>query len=271
MALFKKITIVGVGLLGGSIGLAIKKKKLAEVVTGHFRNKNKIAAAVRRGALDNGTDDFNKAIADSDLIILCSPVKDIMHKLKRLKNTKALITDTGSTKAAIAAAARSSNFVGAHPLAGSEQSGLSFAHADLFKGTLCILTPQKSGKTATKKIEKFWRGLGAKTILMAPRRHDRVLAMTSHLPHVAAFALAKILPADLAAFCAGGFRDTTRIALSNPGLWRDIFLTNKEPVLKSIAAFESSLKELRRSILTGDGQGLAAFLKKARQKRQNLP
>ncbi|MFH0940787.1 MAG: prephenate dehydrogenase/arogenate dehydrogenase family protein [Candidatus Omnitrophota bacterium] len=272
---FKKITIVGVGLLGGSVGLAVRKHKLADKVTGFFRDKGKIAAAVKMGAVDEGTDDLKKAVALSGLIILCSPVSDIIKKLKILKKIAGkttIITDTGSTKSKIVKAATPLNFIGSHPLTGSEQSGVSHARADLFKNSILILTPQhcKQSKSLTRLAE-FWEKLGSKTIVMTPEKHDHILAFSSHLPHATAFSLMQALPKETIGFAAGGLKDATRIALSNPDIWADIFLSNSKEVLKSINAFETSLKTLKKAVAGQDKKELVCFLRQAKDKRRLIP
>lgn len=275
MRLFKKVTIVGVGLLGGSIGMGLKKKKLALKVVGFFRNKDKIARALRAGAIDEGTDNFLRAVKDADLIILCTPVKDIINKLailKKLNMTSALITDTGSTKSEIVKAAGGLRFIGSHPLAGSEQSGVTHARPDLLKGSLCILTPDgKKSADSIKRIDKFWRRLGAKTLILEPQKHDSLLASASHLPHAIAFSLIDAIPKGAIKFVAGGLKDTTRIALSNPDVWVDIFLTNRKNVLRSIDAFERSLKRLKKSLTRHDKKSLFFFLAKAQRLRRRIP
>ena len=244
MKLFKKIAIVGVGLIGGSLGLAIKKKKLADQVVGFFRHKNKISQAIKLKAVDAGTNDFALAVQDSDFIILCSPVSDIVRRLKELKKAKitALITDIGSTKSEITKAGRDLNFIGSHPLAGSEKNGIAFARADLFKISLCVLTPGNNlSASSLEKVNRFWRLLEAKTVVLSPDEHDRILSFASHLPHVAAFALMNTVPKEMLPFAAGGLRDTTRIASSDPKIWSDILLSNNKHLLKTIEAFQVSL------------------------------
>lgn len=275
MKIFNKVTIVGVGMLGASIGMALKEKRLAGRVVGFFRHKGKIAFAKKIGAIDQGTDDLREALKGSDLIILCSPVGGIIDTLKCFKNIRphhALITDIGSTKGEIVGAASGLNFIGAHPLAGSEHSGADFAKADLFKDTLCILTPTKnSSKTSVKKISAFWQGLGAKPIVMDPETHDAILAFTSHLPHALAFALIRAIPRNSLKFSAGGLKDTTRIALSHPEIWTDIFLSNRREVLRSLAAFDKSIKKLAAAISKKDKGMLLSLLKKAQETRKTLP
>ncbi len=274
MKRFNKITIVGVGLLGGSIGLAVKKKGLACQVTGFFRDKKKIRDAIKLGAIDNGTDDFINAVDKSDLIILCSPVGDIISKLKLLKKIKAnqaIITDIGSTKADIAKTARGLNFIGSHPIAGSEQSGISHAKTDIFSNSICILTPaNRTKKESLRRIAEFWRLLGAEPIILKPETHDRILAFTSHLPHAAAFSLMGTVPNEILKFSAGGLKDTTRIALSSPQIWADIFMSNKKNALKAISIFEKNLKRFKILIAGNDRRKLLLFLKKAQHKRSSM-
>ncbi len=274
MKKLKKISIIGVGLLGGSIGMAVKKKNLAEKVVGFFRHKKKIEAALQANAIDMATLDFDEAIKDSDLIILSSPVSDILARLKQIKKTAfkdTLITDTGSTKEKIVKEADGLNFIGSHPLAGSEQSGLQFASPGLFSGSICILTPNNNkNKTSVKRITEFWNELGCQTITMLPKSHDRILAFTSHLPHAIAFSLIKSIPQKMLKCSAGGIKDTTRIALSNPDIWLDIFLSNRDCVLRSIGALEKSLAEFKNALKAKDRQKLLSFLKTAQNKRKNI-
>ena len=273
MKLFKKIAIVGVGLIGGSLGLAIKKKKLAGQVVGFFRHKNKISQAIKLKAVDAGTNDFALAVQDSDFIILCSPVSDIVRRLKELKKAKttALITDIGSTKSEITKASRGLNFIGSHPLAGSEKNGIAFAKADLFKNSLCVLTPGKNPSAySLEKVNRFWRLLGAKTVVLSPDKHDRILSFASHLPHVAAFALMNTVPKEMLPFAAGGLRDTTRIASSDPKIWNDILLSNNKHLLETIEAFQVSLHKIKIALLKKDAKKLNKLLTQAQRKRSEI-
>ena len=276
MRLFKKVTIVGVGLLGGSIGLAIKKKKLADKVVGFFRHKNKIPAAIKKGVIDEGSDDFVQAIKGSDFIIFCSPVSDIIKKLKQLKKmglNSVLITDTGSTKQEIAAASHGLHFIGSHPLAGSEQSGMNHSKADLFNDSLCALTPSKTNSLnkSYERLAEFWKSLGAKTIILKPEKHDQILALASHLPHAVVFSLMESIPKEVIPFAAGGLKDTTRIALSNPEIWIDIFLSNKKNILRSVDSFEKSLQRFKKALAKNDRRNLLSLLIRAQKKRKGFP
>jgi len=271
--LFGKITIVGVGLLGGSIGMAVKKQSMSREVCGYFRNKKKIAAAKRHGAVDTGTDNFAKAVEDSDLIILCSPIEDIKAKIKeikRLKITQTLVTDVGSTKTEIIRAAKGLNFVGSHPLAGSEQSGVAYGRADLLKDAVCIVTPDLAPHASVRAVCSFWKILGSRVITLSAKRHDAALAFTSHLPHAVAYALACMMPDHCGALAAGGLKDTTRIALSHPEVWSDIFLSNRTNVLKSLDVFERSLNRLKSAVAGENRKALKKFLACGRSKRQQI-
>lgn len=275
MIRFKKITIAGVGLLGGSVGLAVKKYRIADEVVGYFRHKDKIKKSIAKGAIDRGTTDFFEAVGDCDLIILSSPVNDIIEKLGLIKKLgvgqKTLITDTGSTKSEIVRAAGGLNFIGAHPLAGSEHSGVGFADHSLFKNSLCLLTPTgKEKKGSLRRIALFWQHLGARTKLMDAESHDRILAFTSHLPHAAAFSLISALPQHILRLSAGGLRDATRIAMSEPKVWADIFLSNKKNVILALQCFEKELKRLENAIRLSDRKTMMNFLSGAVKKRKTI-
>ena len=269
--LFEKVAIVGLGLLGASIGMGIKKRSLAREVCGFFRDEAKIKKAVRRNAVDTGTIHLAPAVKNADLIILCSPTDSIIALLKKLKSLKcrALITDIGSTKTEIVNAARGLNFVGGHPLAGSEKSGIDFAHPGLFEKNPCILTTDHASVASFRKVEQLWKRLGARTLAMKADKHDRILSFTSHLPHAIAFALITAVPAEMICLSAGGLKDTTRIAASNPDLWSGIFLSNRKDVLRSLSVFEKSLRRLKKAISGKQKNNLLRFLHQAGDKRNS--
>jgi prephenate dehydrogenase len=268
---FNKITIVGVGLLGGSIGMAVKKQRLCREVCGYFRNKKKIVRARRLGAVDTGriTSPGRRAATFHSLFARRRHQGQI-KELKRLGITKTLITDVGSTKAEIIRAAKGLNFVGSHPLAGSEQSGVAYGRPDLFKDSVCIVTPDLAPHASVRAVCNFWKILGSRVITLTAKRHDAALAFTSHLPHAVAFALACVMPDHCGLLTAGGLKDTTRIALSHPDVWSDIFLSNRTNVLKSLNAFERSLKRLKSAIATENRKVLKKFLAYGRNKRQQI-
>jgi len=279
MKLFNKVTIIGVGLMGGSLGLAIKKLGLANEVSGVFRHKISLLNAIAQKAVDNGSLDL-EPIKDADLIILASPVKTILNQIPEvLKKAKpgAIIIDIGSTKSEIInlASKMLSNkniFLGTHPLAGLEKKGVTNARADLFKDSVCILTPVKNTRSKfpaiSKKILLFWKIIGAKTIIMDANSHDEILSFSSHLPHLSAFALVNSIPDRFLKYTSGGFKDSTRIALSDPAIWQDIFFSNKKLVLKALERFFQELLKLKIAIKKEDFKSLSLLLVKSNKKRR---
>lgn len=279
MALFDKIGIVGLGLIGGSLGLAIKEKKLAGEVIGVSRKVKTIKAAVKINAIDTGSLKLS-ALGGCDLVLLCTPVKTILAQLTTMApylKKGCLVTDTGSTKSEIVKTAggklpKTVDFIGAHPLAGSEKSGIYNADGGLFNGSLCILTPLKTSRAANmKKLSLFWETIGAKVKILDAGKHDEIISSTSHLAHIAAFSLVNSIPYGYLRFAASGLRDTTRIAASDPELWSGIFLTNKKQLLKSIGAFQKQLTEFTHAIRRQDEKKLFAEIKKAKLKRDKIP
>ena len=272
MRLFKKVAIIGVGLIGGSIGLAIKKKGLADRVIGIGHRRQSLNQALAVGAVDEAYLDLGQ-IKDADLIILAAPVSAIIKIipcLPGLVNKDTVIIDAGSTKSEILKTARGYklNFIGCHPLAGMEKKGPRNARDSLFENSWCLITPSRgTDKSGLEKVKRFWRALGAKVKVLDARTHDKILAWTSHLPHLVVFGLLDCLNKDYLEFAAGGLKDTTRIGLSDPLLWRDIFLTNRKEVLKAIKAFKKSLQRLEESIAANQPGKLVSFLKKSRNKR----
>lgn len=278
MKLFNKIAIIGVGLIGGSVGLAIKKKRAAGEVVGVFRRESTLKKALRRKAVDSGTLNLKIGVADADLIILASPVHLIPRLAKeatRYAKRGTLITDVGSTKQWIVSevdkavkGSRGIRFVGSHPMAGSEQTGVEFAREDLLDGSPCIVTrTPRTNPKALKGIVKFWASLGAKVKVMSPKEHDRSVAFISHLPHLAAYSLAGAVPERDLAYAAEGFKDTTRVASSDPALWADIFLTNKKELIKASKAFEGYYKKVIKVLSKGDRPGMMKALQTAKAKR----
>lgn len=279
MKLFDKIAIIGVGLIGGSLGMAIKKKGLAREVIGIVRRKKTIIEAIKRGAIDKGTRDLT-AIKEADLIILATPVNTIINllpKVTRLAKKGAIISDVGSTKEEIFKKVnnlfkkKSIDFVGTHPLAGIEKKGIIFAKSELFQGTLCILTCLKNTKPRTiKKLKRLWQKIGTRVIFLDPQEHDLILAFVSHLPHIAAFSLINTIPKEYFNFASTGLKDTTRIAASDPLIWRDICLTNRDALLKAIKEFQKTLEKFKYLIRKKNSKGLKDILEKAKLKRDGL-
>lgn len=277
--LFRRVAIVGVGFMGTSLGLAIKKKGLAREVIGIGRQETTLREAKDLGAINEGTVDFNKGIIGADLIVLATPVNAILDTIEILGKEHrrgCIITDLGSTKAAIVERAEkvlhhSLLFVGSHPLVGSEKKGPANANAQLYEGGSCIMTPtERTNRLAREKIKQFWTQLGSTVKFMSPHEHDEVLAHISHLPHLVAFAMMKALPDNYLDHATQGLKDTTRIAASDPQVWRDIALTNHKPVLKALDETVKVLATMRKAIVGRDGEVLTEIFKQAKAKRQRL-
>ncbi|MDP1853944.1 MAG: prephenate dehydrogenase/arogenate dehydrogenase family protein [Candidatus Omnitrophota bacterium] len=278
MKLFNRIGIVGLGLIGGSLGMAIRKNAVGSEIVGVTRKKRTLDAALKLGAIDCGSLDF-KILSNCDLIILATPVKTIIELLGQIKpyiKRGAVISDVGSTKFEIVKAAQRTlpkgiDFIGSHPLAGSEKRGIDNATAELFNDSLCILTPAKVNIQAnTRKLKLFWKKVGAKVKILEPKTHDRIIAATSHLPHLAAFGLIGSLPESYLGYAGSGLRDTTRIASSDPLLWTEIFLTNRQAILKSIKAFQKQICEFSILIRKKDGRRLFTRIRNIKSKRDKL-
>ena len=274
MRQFRSVAIIGVGLVGGSLALALKKKKLVGEIIGVGRRRKNLSLAKKLGIIDRGSLDA-QILESADLVILATPVETVIKIAKRISpvlKKNCIVTDVGSTKEKIVQELDKlfPNFLGAHPLAGSEKRGLKFAKADIFEGSLCILTP--TGKTkprALREIKILWERLGARTVSLSPCAHDRITAFVSHLPHIAVFSLINSIPKKYLKFAASGLKDTTRIAASDEQLWADIFLSN-ENSLKVIDLFQDNLTGIKRAIKNRDRKSLVRILKNAKIKRESL-
>ena len=281
---FRKITIIGVGLLGGSLGLAARQRRLAGEVAGFVRRAASLKDCEKAGAVDFATTDLLAAVSNADLVILCTPLaqmrslaQQILPALKR----GAIVTDVGSVKAGVVRELESiiakagAHFIGSHPMAGGEKTGVLAARADLFECAVNILTPTKKSHTiAVRKLEQFWKSLGARVLKMDAAEHDLLVSRTSHLPHVTAAALANLVlnpasPKTQAALCATGFRDTTRIASGSPEMWRDIALANRKNVSQSVDAFVGELKKFQSALKKGDTKAVEKFFATAKDRRDN--
>ena len=279
MKRWNMVAIVGVGLIGGSIGLALRQRGLAERVTGIGRRQTSLRTARRAGAATNTTIDLAKGVADAELVIVCSPVGRIVEHVRQAAEScpeGTLITDAGSTKQAIVEALdgtlpRGCRFLGSHPLAGSEKSGPSHATADLFEGRVAILTPTKNTRAEDfDLLSHFWSSLGSVVVQMPPEEHDRTLALTSHLPHAVAAALAATQPEACFRFSGSGLLDTTRIAGGDPELWTQIFCQNRVNVLAALDTFVGHLTALGDAIRQGDVEALKRLLAQAKKNRDAL-
>jgi cyclohexadieny/prephenate dehydrogenase len=273
------LTIVGVGLIGGSIGLAAKRRGLVGRIHGVGRTQDNLDVALRAGAIDSGSLDLVDKMEQADLVVFCTPVDRIAEQVLAAApccKPGALLTDAGSTKAEIVRRVENDlparvSFVGSHPLAGSEKRGAEYADAGLFQNRLAVVTPTPRTKAeAVTHTRAFWEALGSRVKVMSPEDHDRALAFTSHVPHLLASALAGALPADLFELTATGFRDTTRVAAGDPELWTAIFAANRTAMLDALSSVSGRLDEFRRAIDTRDWTTIDALLAHARKVRHAL-
>ena len=274
---FQKLTLIGVGLLGGSIGLAAKQRGVADRVCGLVRREESIAECLTAGAVDEATLDVAEAVADADLVILCTPVGrmgELAAAMKPHLAADAIVTDVGSVKASVVAAVEPvlSRFVGSHPLCGSEKSGVAFAREDLLEGAVCAVTPTEASDVATvETISKFWTTLGSRVVKLAAADHDSIVARTSHLPHVLASALANTVLAQPRAgesgFLGTGFRDTTRLASGEAGMWRDITLDNAEAIAAALEDLQSEIGRLKTALSKKDASALEIFFTESQAAR----
>ncbi len=281
--LFERVAIIGVGLIGGSFALALKAAGACGHVVGAGRNAANVKLALERGILDSIAPDAVAAAHGADLVLVAAPVAQfprIFREISSVLNPKTVITDAGSTKRDVVAAAKSglgrkiAQFVPAHPIAGAEKSGAAAASAELFRGKRVILTPlAQNTDSSLRRIEAAWSTCGARITRMDPEGHDAVLAAVSHLPHLLAYALvheiaARENPAELFSFAAGGFRDFTRIASSHPEMWRDICVANRDHLLQELKAYERELGSIRKLLEAGDAAGLEKLFAEARAARE---
>jgi prephenate dehydrogenase len=274
------VAIVGVGLIGGSIGLALRKRKLARRVIGIGRRRGSLAKALACRCVTETTTSIARGVASAQLIVVCTPVELIpQHVAEAAAHMPAgsLITDAGSTKAMLVQQVETaladrfpihSPFVGSHPIAGSERNGPEAGTADLLVDRVVVVTEtEATDHHAADRIEEFWESLGARVVRISPAEHDAALARTSHLPHLLASALAAATPEDQLPLTGSGWQDTTRIAAGDVELWRQIFLANRSPSLKALDDFEKVLKRFRLALESGDGTQLAALLAEGKRRR----
>ncbi|HEY7088168.1 MAG TPA: prephenate dehydrogenase [Tepidisphaeraceae bacterium] len=272
----QRLSILGVGLLGGSIGLAVKAITKSCHIVGYGHRPETLEAAQRMGAIDENTGDPTRAVQDSELVILCTPVSVITELLKQIGSSckpGTILTDVGSTKRTIVKIGEQLlpagvHFVGSHPMAGSEKRGIEHARADLYRGALCITTPApKTNSGALGQVESFWQELGMRVTRLAPDDHDRLLADVSHLPHALAAALVAMQPDQALPLAGKGFLDVTRIAGGDGGLWRDIFLDNSDSLRDSIRRLRLQLDRLESMLSPAQSEALRRWLDAAAQKR----
>jgi len=278
-----KLVIIGVGLIGGSFALALKKAKAVRHVVGVGRTKKNLNVALKLGVIDEASLDVAHAVRDADMVLIGTPVGQmagVMRAIAPHLNEKIIITDGGSTKQDVIACARKylgahfPRFVPAHPMAGTENSGAASAFADLYRGRKVILVPQaETSARAVRQVGAAWVACGAHVVRLQAREHDEILAAVSHLPHVAAFALMGTLAKRKDArhalgFSAGGLRDMVRISGSSPEMWRDIFLANRTALLTAVDNYSDEIKAVRAALKSGDGAALQAMFERARSARE---
>ncbi len=283
--LYDKVALIGLGLIAGSMSLAMRRAGLAGSITGYARSAETRAVAVEIGLVDHVCDTAAEAAKDADLVVLCVPVgameamaRDIAPVLK----PGCTVSDVGSVKRAVIAAVgphipEGVHFIPAHPLAGTEHSGPRSGFAELFDNRWCILVPDGADRAATDRLRALWEGMGSFVEEMDADHHDLVLAVTSHTPHLIAYTmvgvaddLQRVTDSEVIKFSAAGFRDFTRIAASDPTMWRDVFLTNKDATLEILGRFTEELFALQRAIRTGDGDHLHAYFTRTRAVRRGI-
>ena len=265
-----KLAVIGVGLIGGSFALALKKAKAVSHVVGVGRSAANLKLAQERGIIDS----IAKDPGDADVVLVAAPVGQYPAIFKSLQGSKAIITDAGSTKRDVVALGRNlSRFVPGHPIAGAEKSGAAAASADLFRDRRVVLTPlRETDDAAVAKVEALWKACGARVSRMTAEEHDEVLAAVSHLPHLLAFGLVHEVAKrknseQLFSFAAGGFRDFTRIASSHPEMWRDICLANRDLLLSELKKYQGKVSAIEKLLQAGDGAALEKLFAEARQAR----
>jgi prephenate dehydrogenase len=278
---FKKAVIAGVGLMGGSLGLALRKYRLAKEVVGLGRNLKRLKIARLKGAADSVTTDIAAAVSGADLVIISLPVMMIPSMFRDIKpylSAAAIVTDMGSVKGAIAGKISGfdsgNNYIGSHPMVGSEKAGVENIKKGLFEGGTCVVTPvNKTAKKNITKITSLWKSLKMRVIKMDPQEHDECMAGISHFPHLAAFAMVVAHEKEIkkcAPVIGPGFRDSTRIAASNEEIWAEIMLMNKKEVLKNIASYKKELDNLYGLLDNSRISELKEYIKRSKELRERL-
>ncbi|MEN9727961.1 MAG: hypothetical protein RL434_2327 [Pseudomonadota bacterium] len=281
--MIQRLAIIGVGLIGGSLAAALRRRGLVREVVGCGRDARNLEQGLAMGVLDHYTHDPAEAAAGADMVVVAvtlGATRGILERIAPALDASSIVTDAGSTKAGVIADARLAlgahfpRFVPGHPIAGGERSGVEASNPDLYERHRVILTPvAETTPAALAAVREMWVATGAEVVDMTPAHHDEVLAATSHLPHMLAYALVDCLgglgdgKGSILDYAAGGFRDFTRIASSNPEMWRDIALQNREPLEALCARFEATFNDLRQAIARGDGAAMEAMFTRAKQVR----
>lgn len=279
---FNKVTIIGVGLLGASFALALRQKGLCKTIIGYGRSEENLKKAKERRIIDDYSLDMQHAAVDSDLIMLSTPVGvflDIVRQLRHFFKKGSIITDVGSVKGKLVYEVEGSVpegvfYVGTHPIAGSDKSGISDARADLFKSARCIITPtEKTDKNVLEKVTSIWKELGSNVEFMDPYKHDEIYAAVSHLPHVIAYSLVNTIgdiDSEFIKYAGQGFKDTTRIALSSPELWRDIVIYNRENLLRFLEVFKENIEKIKGLLEKSDAETIKNEFQRAKELRERI-
>jgi len=268
--LFQNVAIVGVGLLGGSIGMAIRERGVAARVVGIGRRESSLQVALDRGAVDEVTMDLDEGVDEADLVVIATPVGKIVDAARAVAALRpdTLTTDVGSTKAEVVASLAELRFIGSHPMAGDHHTGCDHARPDLLEDRLVLITPlEQSEPEDVCRITDFWTALGASVHAMEPHEHDAIVAAVSQMPHLVAAALSVTTPSELVAYAGQGWRDATRIAAGDPELWLEIVTSNRANIIQQLAAVEHAIAEIRRALENGQDEALLEILQEAKQKR----
>ncbi|MEX1154826.1 prephenate/arogenate dehydrogenase family protein [Parvibaculum sp.] len=284
--LFDRVALIGLGLIGGSLGHAMKRDGIAGHIAGYARSDATRKRALEIGFIDSVHETATAAAADADLVVICTPVgalADVAGQIEPALKKGAIVTDVGSVKVAVVRDVGPHipdgvHFIPGHPIAGTEESGPDAGFAELFDGRWCILTPVPGTEAqALEKLSAFWTACGSNVDVMEPRHHDLVLAIVSHLPHIIAYNivgtasdLETVTQSEVIKYSASGFRDFTRLAASDPTMWRDVCLNNKEPILEMLARFSEDLTALQRAIRWGDGDVLFDLFTRTRAIRRSI-
>ncbi len=285
-ALFNKVTLIGIGLIGSSIARVIKRDKIARHLVAVAKSKKTIDTVLKLGIADSVTLDSSEAVKDADMVMLCSPLgtyKKIVREIGPNLKRGCILTDVGSVKGCVFEDIETEkllevNLVPAHPVAGTEYSGPEAGFVELFEGRWCVITPDKTAsKESIEKICKLWEAAGSNVEIMDPNHHDQIMAMTSHLPHLISYTivgtatdLEKSLVSEVVKYSAGGFRDFTRVAASDPTMWGDIMIKNKEAVLEILQRFNEDLTALQRAIRWDEYDLIHDFFSKTRKIRKEV-
>lgn len=283
MPLWEKIALVGVGLLGGSLGLAVRERRLATRVVGYVRRQASVLECEQAGAVDAAGTDLLQAVEGAELVVLCTPIAqmaELTTKMLPALKPGCIITDVGSVKGSVVAelepiaAGAKAHFIGSHPMAGAERMGVLAARANLFENAFCVVTPTpRTPVKLTARIEDLWKSVGGKPLRLSPDLHDDLVSRSSHLPHVVAaelanYVLSPVHPKEQGMLCATGFRDTTRIASGSPEMWRDISLANRKNLARVLGVFIEDLQEFQLALENKDVKAIEEFFAKARERRE---